>query len=193
MECIASIQRSRKGSGSYCFQKSLCKNKPEPQCLWFKQRSMTSSLKLAFFTFYFKHFLHLSIRGLFCFLNFFYFFYHESFLTVLSQGFHFKVLLPVVHVPHLNCCSSASASPSLTSQHPQYTSVLVPETCSATQSSRSFVQPNLPILLQLCGGQTTSLCQTRQTHHHHYRHTHSDTGTDTHARHTTAQWAVVWF
>lgn len=114
-------------------------------------------------------------------------FHHESIFPIISpslseqSGLSFlKVMLPVVHVSHLICCSPASTSPSLTSQHPQYTSVSVPETCSATQSSRSFVQPNLPILLQLCGGQTTSLCQTRQTHHYN---THSDTGTDTHTHH----------
>lgn len=60
-------------------------------------------------------------------------------------------------------------------------SVPVSQTCSETKSSVSFVPPlNLPTLLQLHGGQTASLCQTRHPPpllatslhplhpHHHY-------------------------
>lgn len=99
------------------------------------------------------------------------------------------------HFPNLATCWAAAQalqklmlssqcsdwpSPSVTSQYSQYISVPVSETCSATQSFGSFVPQNLPILLQLCGGQTAFLCQTRQDPPPKHTQTNTITCTHTH-------------
>lgn len=106
------------------------------------------------------------LEGISCILGFSYL--HDCVQIIMKKKNHF---------PNLATCWAAAQalqklmlssqcsdwpSPSVTSQYSQYISVPVSETCSATQGFGSFVPQNLPILLQLCGGQTAFLCQTRQ-------------------------------